>query len=863
VPLEAVALCICLATQHNEDLRDTLTECNEVEGLSLNPVSERLGVTDIANEACETVEVGTKAKTSFIVPTPGYQDLLEYLARPRLISSGSLPTTRSTFVTWDISRNNLTNTWFPNLLSRLAGVHGIRFTTRFTLMVASTPFQASLLCQNVQYGAFIGISNTYLRYNNPAYVTNLPHVKHDIAETTMSVLDVPFLYPQDFMPLWTDTGADLSTGGSVGVYALTALMPYRVLAGANAPTYKLLVSLHDVELIGSMPLAANAVVLQSGIETAYSAISTAKGVYDRLSSKKKSVKNNAVLAEEKGVKGSDVARKAASVIRTVAPYVPLLNTVGPMTAGLLDVGANVASYFGFSKPTVKEAPTRVFRNAHIGEGNVDMDSASYVLAPFQNNRLAVDSLAGGTEVDEMAIQYVISKYGQAFVGNMATTDSVNAVLYGANVCPTSFWFRTNSLRPSGNIALPAGSTATTNSIACTPLCYAATFFRYWRGTLTFKFTFSKTKFHSGRVIAAYVPTLKQVGPAGILSTSIRVLEAAGGLPQPFSYSKVFDLKDASSFEFEVPYVSPEPFLEVVSAHGAVSLTVLDPLVTTGETSSTIDYLVEVKANEDFQFGCPASPMFGILNGSTPANVVALQSGLGGVDDIDNTVSQYTMGEQILSFKSLMMIPNFTCADCPPATTSNTALFPYWFLSTIPAAVPLPPTTTVTGGFTRAANIAAMYAFVTGSTEHHMYNYTGSTPGFTLSAHVYNTDSGTTPSSLGDPRRRGVAANQRIQTNDNFIHVRLPSYQKYARVPFWDGNNVSNVGTIGLNLPISSNALKNHARFAVNNASALSLRLVYGRAAADDARCMTYIGPPPVALLQATQTAEPDTQAIFF
>jgi hypothetical protein len=865
VSFEAGSRNSCLATQHNEDLRDTLVECTEVEGLSLNPVPEILGVTDISNEACESVSVGVKAKTGFIVPSTGYQDLLGYLARPRLIVSGALSTSRGPQNILDLSRTNLLTLWFPDLITRLAGVHGIRFTTRFTLMVASTPFQASVLCQSFQYGTASYVAGQYTRANNSAYVTNLPHVKHDISETTMSVLEVPFLYPQDFMPLYAPVGSETATSaGCIGVYGLNVLMPYRALAGANAPTYKLLISLHDVELIGSMPLASSTVFLQSGLEDARAVYSGAKTLYDKARGQKPKPRGNAILAEEKTIKGSDIARKAASVVRTVAPYVPLLNSVGPLTAGLLDAGANVASYFGFAKPTVEEAPTRVFRNAHIGEANVDMDSASYVLAPFQNNRLAVDALAGGTDVDEMAIQYVIGKYGQAFVGTFATTDTTGTVLYGANICPTSFWFRTNALRPSGNIALPAGSTAVTNSIACTPLCYAASFFRFWRGTLKFKFTFSKTKFHGGRVIAAYVPTLKQPGAAGIASAVIPVLETVAGLPQPFSYSEVFDLKDASSFEFEVPYVCPDPFLEVIASHGAISLTVLDPLVTSGETSTTIDYMVEVKALDDFMFGCPASPMFGILDPTIPGNIVALQSGLGGVSDIDDTVSQYTMGEQILSFKSLMMIPNFVAADLPAVTTSITTALPYWFTNYISAIVPLPTTTSVVGGFTRAANIAAMYAFCTGSTEHHLYSHSGSNANVTLSMQTYNTDSGATASSLGDPRRRGLGCMQRVQTNDNFLHVRVPSYQKYARIPFHEGNDISNAGALGLNISLAAcTSLRNSARVVVNNASSGPVRLVYGRAAADDARCMSYIGPPPVALLQGTQTAEPDAQAILF
>jgi len=841
VPIEALALRISLATQHNEDLRDNLQTCDEIEGISINPVPEVIGVSTISNEACTTVTVGTSVKSSFIKADPAYQDLLDYLARPRIINSGSANTVRTNILNVNLNRTNLL-IWFPNLLNRLAGVYGIRFTTKFTFMTASNPFQAAVFVNSFQYGTDTSNTVVYPRFLNSAYVTNLPHVKHDLVETTMSILDVPFLYPQDFMPLYTGTNTDGPTNGSIGIFAINQLMPYRVLAGSNSPTWKLMVSLHDVELVGSMPLAANALLLQSGLD-------------NKLKAK---TKNSATLAEERSVKGSDIARKAATVIRTVSPYVPFLGSIGAVTANILDVGANVAKAFGYAKPGIQEAPSRVWRNNHIGDANVDMDSASYVLAPFQSNRLAVDALAGGTEVDEMAIMYVIGKYGQCFLGTMTTTDLPGTAIYGSQICPTNFWFRTNAGRPGGNLPLPAGSTATTNTIACSPLCYSATFFRYWRGTLKFKFTFCKTKFHGGRVLAAYVPTYNDAGASGILGSTILTVETTSGFPQPFSYSQVFDLRDASSFEFEVPYVAPAPFTNVLDATGSISLVVLDTLITTGETASTIDFLVEVKAEEDFQFACPAPPMFAMLNaGATPStSIVAYQSGMGGVSDIDNTVTQYTVGETVLSFKSLMMIPSYYAADFGAGVANQTTLWPYWFSGRVTPAVPLPITTTVSGGFTRAANIAAMYAFVTGSTEHHLYSAQGGNSQFTMSALTYNTDNGVSASSNGDPRTRSNSV-QRIVTTDNALHVRVPSYQQYARIPLWDGNNAANVGVVGTTGPLTSSSMANHAQVIVNNSSAASIRVIYGRAAGDDARCMSYIGPPPVALLQGTQTAFPD------
>lgn len=836
---------ICLATQ--PDLRDSVQSCTEIEGISIDATPQVLGVAHIDNEACADVVIGTDAKSTFILPSDGYQDLLAYLARPRLVFSGALPIARGSVFNVELSRNNLISLFFPNLATRLAGVYGIRFTTRFTIMTASTPFQQCYLASSFQYGTSSTNTVVYNRFNNSAMVTNLPHVIHDIAENTMSQLDIPFLYPYDFLPIYVGNNTDSltagATGGTIGMFSLNAIMPYKALAGSNAPTYKVLISLHDVELIGSYPLTATTVITQSG-----------------LTQSKKSKANNPMIKEAKAVKGSDIASKAAAVIRTVSPYVPMLGSIGAITANLLDVGSNVARAFGYSRPQVTEAPSRVFRNNHAGDANTDMDSNSFVLAPFQSNRLAVDALAGGTEVDESSIAYVIGKYGQIFIGNIATTDAVGTPLYATNVCPTNFWFRINAGRPGGNLPLPAGNVAGANSIVLSPLAYTSQFFRYWRGTMTFRFTFCKTKFHAGRVIAGFVPMFNDDVGNSVLTTTVQSIEITGGLPQPFSYCQVFDLKDSSSFELEVPYVSPVPFASILSSIGGVTLTVLDPLVATGETASAVDFLVEVKAEEDFQFGCPAPPMFAV---STPAPnsaaVTFYQSGLGGVQDIDDSVTQYTTGESILSFKTLAMIPSWFTVDITALTITSTSLWPFYWFGRFTMATPLPPTTNASFAFTRSGAIAAMYAFVTGGTEHHSYLMSPETNGLSMNVSQAAPNEALAASSLGDPRTRSITGAQRIFTNNVTLHTRVPSYQQYARIPVHAGNVYNNY-VYGIQRDISP-VSGNNAVLSVNNATPNNVRLVMGRAAADDARFMTYVGPPPVSLLQSTQTTYPDNTGV--
>lgn len=812
-----------------DDIRDIDQKCDEFEGISINPTPERLGVTDIVNEACTSVAIGVGKTSTFIKGDSSYQDLLNYLARPRVIQSGSIITTRGPFIGSNVTRTALTS-WFPQLNGRLAGVYGIRFTIKFTLVVAATPFQQALLCQSFQYGAPPNSQVVYPRAFNSAMATNLPHVLHDIAETTMSELEVPFLYAYDFMPL-TNSGVNQSvlTAEGLGEYSANTLMPYRTLAGVNAPTYKLMVSLHNLELIGSYPTTYNAITVQSGLS------------------------GSAVTKEEKSVRGSDKVLALSAKVRTISSYIPFLSSIGSTTSNVMDLAANVARVFGFSKPQLLEPPNRVVRSSYIGEANVDMPSASFVLAPFQSNRLAVDALAGGTDVDEMAIQYVIGRYGQVFVGNMATVDAAGTALYAAPICPTSYWFRTNSGRPGGNIPLPAGSTAATNSIALSPLAYVAQFFRLWRGTLHFRITFSKTKFHGGRVMIGYVPELDDNITNTVPSLVVPIPEVASGSPQPFSYSKIFDLRDGSVVEFEVPYVSHTPFTGVQSSTGGISMIIMDPLVVSGEVASTIDYMVEVKAGDDFEFACPAPPMFGVaVPGSNSTNIAFLQSGLGGISDIGEA-NQYTVGENIRSLKQLMMIPSWILADFANLTITNTTLWPFWLFGRPTPAIPYPATTSARFGMTRSGCIAAMYAYATGSTEHHAVLYGPPIAGFSQNIAQVGSDCGVFPSSQGDPRVRGSTGAQRVITSQEALHVRVPSYQRTARVPIYDGNTFNNF-TVGSSLPLGAVTLTNSVQHTVNNQTGGNVRIAFGRSAGEDARCVGYIGPPPVVLLQGTQTS---------
>lgn len=125
--------------------------------------------------------------------------------------------------------------------------------------------------------------------------------------------------------------------------------------------------------------------------------------------------------------------------------------------------AGTAKSFGYAKPIVEAAPSRCSYLATALDSAVDVADVSVPVAPFMSNRLDVSPLA--TDVDEMALPYVLGKYAQCFVGTVATTYTDGTFVYASRLCPTNFWFRTNSGTPGGNITLPISSTLTTNAFS--------------------------------------------------------------------------------------------------------------------------------------------------------------------------------------------------------------------------------------------------------------------------------------------------------------------------------------------------------------------------------------------------------------
>lgn len=818
-------------------LRDSEEECNELTSLSIDAPDTSTGVTTFVQEACTTVEVAgsTYVPSTLVHPSEDIQDLKRYFERPRLIHSAAIPTgTRASSFQWNASGATIFTSWFPNGFNRLMGVYGVRFSVVFSLQVAATPFHQGVLALGWQYAIASNSSNRYFRGNRAETITNLPHARLDLSADTMVTLKIPFMFHTEFMSLPESE----QINAEYGSLALAEILHVVAVAGISAPTFKLYVHLEDMELFGAAPMTYSTIALQAG----------------------KKVHGKSPMEEEADSTKRPISTTLSNVSHIVKKFqgVPLLSSYATTAKWLLDATAGTAKAFGYSKPTIEEVPVKMTNYTTVCEHNVDAPSQAVVLSAYGSNRLKIDPVFSGTDVDEMSLKYVTSQYSQICIGSISTANTHGAAIYGTNVGPASMWFRTPLTAPYGNLPLPDTAGAAANSFMPSSVMFWSSMFRCWRGGFKYRFTFAKTKHHAGRVMVSYSPSFTATTNATVYATCPGP-EISSSLLQPFGYSKVFDLKDSNVFEFEVPYTSPYPFTYWYDAIGGLVMSIMDPLQAPSVVASTIYFMVEVCAADDYELALPSGVRFPAL----PQGTIVTQSSkkLAGVESAQ--VSELTVGEKTNSVKQLIAIPTWNLGVMPATSYLTVSLFPWYYHRDPTTAIPAPAAAARYCAFSYGGNAATCYVYARGGTDYHAYaqNNSNTTFEFCLNSSDFGKGELSTSYEIGSG-----SSQVRTMFSQNYAHCRVPANQLVTRVP----SNVYNLKSWNMNLGDgarstsmfpSATGIRYHvaqALLACRNSNASGITVSLSRAAADDAMLGQYIGPPPCALPNSIPTAAFDS-----
>lgn len=813
-------------------LRDEQVRCDEIDSLAINGKPESSGVTTFLQEACEQVNVLADAvRVGTLLPKDAtLQDLTAYFARPVAITAGTLPTSNRNRVYYKDFLNSAALDVFPNGKLRMSGVYGYRSTLVFTLQVAACPFHQGVLSLNWQYGTYHNDPASFIRSSLSQTCTNIPHVRMDLSTDTMVQLRVPYMSPFEYMPIGTGPLMPY------GMLALNYVMLTPSVSGTVAPSYQIFMHMEDLELFGAAPNTTTTVALQSG----------------------KSLKPVTEEFEQEAYPFSSSTMALSRSVKWISKGIPMLSSIGGPTSWFLEKASGAIRSFGFSRPQVCDPTQKMFRADNIGEQNVDVPTSSQVVGPMSTNTLRHGAVFGGSEVDEMSLRYVLSQWSQITVFNFGTTTTAGTLLYCTPVSPSCYWFRVSTAAPYCNTPPPVIAPATYNSFNPSGLFFFSSMFKYWRGTTRFRFTFSKTKMHGGRVMVNFNPSLSEVSDYTWLGTDPSVSVSTYGVngPDPFGYSAIFNLRDGNVFEFEVPYISPKPYATFSGYTGVLSMHVVDALQAPSVVSSTVHCMVEVCGGDDFELANPRTILYPTMNTPTPT----LQSGKL-LSNAPDGLSEYTVGEAITSVKQLISIPK--CTPFALAANSKTqAVIPPWFYQPRPSVAMPAPTAHLTESFGFGGNIASCYTFVRGGTDVHVYTMQSNAAGNSWISIAQNSYQGNYTYNFQGPGVNLFSNNPRvINSGVGAVHARLPAYQTMVRYFSHCLNSVSGYGTAwgikGTQSPfVGYDGVIPTALYNLNIWSNAATNAMMSRSASDDAALALYIGPPALLLLSTNSNSVP-------
>jgi len=823
--------------------------CNEIEGITKEPFQEQVGLLDMGNEAATCAEMPIEYGYYTVDQGEDVGLIQKYLERPILISSGNLISAPGPIYNYAFDDTTAYRNLFGTAnWDRMKGAMGVRGTLVFTLNVTASAFNQGILALAYQYGLSTPSSNQARHLYFP-FVTNLPHVRINIASTTMVQLEVPFVSAREYIPIAVQNYTTVNGG----IVSLTNLTGSRVAAGQDPARYTLYVSMKDVELIGAMPFDVTAITLQAGDATRH----TSTRATQRTGFKVTGRSDVSTEGQHQGLLSAPL--QAVSDASAALSHMPGLSKIGGMTNWFSAIAADTAEALGFSKPLDETLIQRMTRQSYALDGQVDVPTNAFALAPFQGNKVAVDPSVGLNDEDEMRFDHILTKYQYIFHGTLTTAAAPGDFIYGTPICPTAFWFRDNTLgasAPKSNKPLKTSNTATENAFLPSTLCYVADSFRWWRGGYKFRFSFAKTKLHGGRVQVTYIPTVQNQAINTPIPTTILAPTTTVDGPVATGYSYVFDLRDADEFEFEVPYVCLEPYTSTYGTIGDLTMSIVAPLKSNSAAAGTVDFMVEVCALPGFEFATVAPSIMAGVPSSGVTNIT-YQSGLS-LAPISDDASQGVVGEKFTSVKQVIMQPDYFTLDVLNATIHQQHFDP-WFKANAPAlAGPMSTTAQALWFASRSSRFAHLFAFCRGGTMAIVQKEVGAqrvTASFSFKGNL----GGAATSTFSSFYDKGNSLYSTVLVADSMesVRVKIPIYGNLARYPVVGSE--ANLG--GDSLTPNTNTWNTRTfnvvpELRVRNNSLSSTRVVIGRAAADDAILSRFIGPPACIVFNSLATVSP-------
>jgi hypothetical protein len=230
-----------------------------------------------------------------------------------------------------------------------------------------------------------------------------------------------------------------------------------------------------------------------------------------------------------------VATAVESITRG-AEDMPIIGGLMSTTTKIAHTIGSAASIFGFARPPLLKDQETVKNTVYAGGANTSGKEVVMSLTTDPKRELSMAMDLGGTVGDCMDIKYLsrIETFLTTFTwsGDDVANDTS---LWKCGVSPYTdkrHFFQTGGLNRS--IFQP------------TAMSFAARPFRYWRGTIRYRFEVACSAFHRGKLLVRYDPNVSQ-----------HVLIRANGSTMNEQNTFIVDIQDTRDFTIEVSWAHPK------------------------------------------------------------------------------------------------------------------------------------------------------------------------------------------------------------------------------------------------------------------------------------------------------------------
>lgn len=392
----------------------------------------------------------------------------------------------------------------PRISNRLNNFYLFNGTMHVKLVINGNPFSWGCLMMSYCPNSNVSfVQTTDPRYFAPStffadimQASQRPHVLIDPTTSKGGELTIPLHS--------INRGARLTSGAfnNWGEVWLRSLNTLRQLGSTKALNYTVYAWCDGVELSGPTQTNMQGLVAQSG------------EMVGSISSAMNSVS------------------QVAGALKTL-PVVGKWMTAAQMAA---QYGAEIATVFGYSKPTCQDKYVRTLSTAVTNLAVCDGVDSALSLAVTPNQNLPIDAANVGFPTEDMMAFSNIAKIPSlVMTTTWAPSATRNTVLASIPITPMLNWQGTRALLNAQAMQL-------------TPMGMVATNFRYWKGSMRIRLQFVANSFHRGRVLITYDPVISAASPE---EQTVRCM--------------VVDIAEMRDFEFDVGWVSERTVAETAVA----------------------------------------------------------------------------------------------------------------------------------------------------------------------------------------------------------------------------------------------------------------------------------------------------------